>query len=169
MNHLEIAQELKRNQKVFKHLFHGLNREQYLWKPQPDKWCLLEILCHLHDEEREDFRARVQHVLQTPEQPLPPIDPQGWVASRKYMEHDYDEALNDFLAERDESVAYLESLQSPNWDSTLIHPKLGSMSASLFLNNWLAHDYLHFRQITAVKYMYLKASTKDALNYAGDW
>lgn len=169
MNHLEIAAELRRNQKVFRHMFHGLNHDQYLWKPQPDKWCLLEILCHLYDEEREDFRARVRHVLQDPGQPLPAIDPVGWVQSRKYIEQDYDQMLDSFLAERDESVAYLESLSSPVWNNTHQHPKFGPMPASLFLNNWLAHDYLHFRQISATKYLYLRAHSSDALSYAGDW
>jgi len=169
MDHLEIATELKRNLKVFKSLLHGLTHEQYLWRPEPEKWCLLEVICHLYDEEREDFGARVKHVLQDPDKPLPAIDPQGWVISRKYMQQDYELMLKKFLGERDESVAYLESLSSPRWGNTHMHPKFGPMSAKLFLNNWLAHDYLHFRQITAIKYGYLKAKTKDTLSYAGDW
>src|SRR5580704_17419538 len=110
MNHLEIAKELDRNKKVFKHLLHNLNTAQYMWRPQPEKWCLLEIICHLYDEEREDFRARVKHVLEIPAQPMPPIDPQGWVTSRKYMEQDYEKVLESFLDEREQSVAYLVSL-----------------------------------------------------------
>jgi len=74
----------------------GLTKEMYLWKPAPEKWCLLEIVCHLYDEEREDFRARTRHVLETPTDTLPPIDPQGWVGSRKYIHQDYPEVLNKF-------------------------------------------------------------------------
>lgn len=29
--------------------------------PAPEKWCLLEIVFHLYDEEREEFRARVNY------------------------------------------------------------------------------------------------------------
>ena len=169
MNHLEIAQELSRNKEVFRGLLHGVESRQYLWRPQPEKWCLLEILCHLYDEEREDFRMRVQLVLQNPQLSLPPIDPQGWVTSRKYMEQDYDAMLDSFLNERDQSVLCLRGLRSPDWEQTYVHPKLGAMPASLFLHNWLAHDYLHFRQITATKYAYLKAHSTDPLDYAGNW
>lgn len=34
-------------------------------------------------------------------------------------------------------------------------------------NNWLAHDYLHMRQI--IKYQYLKEKTNIDLQYAGNW
>ncbi len=43
------------------------------------------------------------------------------------------------------------------------------MTAKMFLSNWLAHDYLHIRQITKLKYDYLKQLTNEDLNYAGNW
>ena len=43
------------------------------------------------------------------------------------------------------------------------------MSAKLFLTNWLAHDYLHIRQIIRYQYHYLKESTAIDLGYAGNW
>ena|ERR1700761_3813497 len=168
MDHLYIAQQLETNKNVFTGLFQDVSSQQYVWKPTPEKWCLLEIGCHLYDEEREDFRARIQHTLQNPESSMPPIDPQGWVISRKYMERNCQQVLSDFLSERDTSISFLRSLQYPNWDNVYHHPKLGEMPAQLFLENWLAHDYLHIRQITATKYLYLKAHSKTHLDYAGN-
>ncbi len=72
-----IIEELDKNRFVFENLLKNKNEEEYLWKPSPDKWCLLEIICHLYDEEREDFRARTKHTLETPNEPLPKIDPQS--------------------------------------------------------------------------------------------
>jgi hypothetical protein len=43
------------------------------------------------------------------------------------------------------------------------------MSARLFLHNWLAHDYLHIRQINRLKFAYLKAHSDISLDYAGAW
>ncbi len=164
-----ILEELTRNKKVFKSLFENASQQLYLWKPAPGKWCLLEILCHLHDEEREDFRARVQHTLENPEQPMTPIDPVGWVLQRKYIEQDYQTALEKFLAERDKSVGWLASLRDAKWDNVYNHPQLGKLSASMFLSAWLAHDYLHIRQISNTKYLYLKDLTGNDLSYAGKW
>jgi len=97
------------------------------------------------------------------------IDPAGWVTSRKYAEKNYESVLDSFLAERSESVKWLKSLREPKWTNVYQHPALGNMSAELFLNNWLAHDYLHFRQITRIKYEYLKQQAATSLDYAGSW
>ena len=164
-----IINNLERNRAVFNELLQGLSEGETKWKPAHDKWSLLEIVCHLYDEEREDFRARLDHVLISPSEPLPPIDPVGWVSSRKYSERNYTEMLTLFLEEREQSVKWLRSLDSPKWDNAYDHPKFGKMSAELFLVNWLAHDLLHIRQILSVKHKYLSQLTKETLQYAGDW
>lgn len=169
MDHQSITAALAANRGVFEHLLSGLSRENYLWKPDPGAWCLLEVLCHLYDEEREDFRARCRQVLENPEAPLPKIDPVGWVHSRAYLEQDFDARLAAFLEERDASVRWLKSLRDPAWHNTYHHPKFGPMPARLFLVNWLAHDYLHFRQITRLKYGYLARHSELPLDYAGTW
>ena len=169
MHRNTIVTALGRNKEVFNNMLSGLPEGEYMWKPKKDKWCLLEIICHLRDEERDDFRARVQHVLETPEKPLLPIDPVGWVKSRKYVEQDFQEAVNKFLLERNLSLDWLKSLKDPNWESTTKHPILGNMSAKLYLTNWLAHDYLHIRQINQVKYQYLQSVSPQELSYAGKW
>ncbi len=164
-----VISELKRNKKLFKDLLRGLPEEMYSWKPSPQQWSLLEIVCHLFDEEREDFRARVQQVLRAPELPLPAIDPTDWVISRQYLDQDFDAKLKAFLEEREQSVNWLHELEDPIWEKTVEHDTMGPVQAKMFFINWLAHDYLHLRQITKVKYEYLKQSTQESLAYAGDW
>jgi hypothetical protein len=169
MNTNHIIEELKRNKTIFKNLLENLPPEQYNWRFNPDKWCLLEIVCHLYDEEREDFRERVKYVLENPEQPMNSIDPVGWVKSRKYIERDFNAEVKEFLYERDNSVKWLEHLENPKWDNFYKHPKLGNLSAKMIFANWLAHDYLHIRQILKLKYEYLKNISGENLSYAGDW
>ena len=169
MVHSDIISALKRNKDVFNAFLSGLPKGIYEWKPAPEKWCLLEIVCHLYDEEREDFRARLKHTFETPDAPMSSINPPQWVVDRKYMEQDYEEMLANFLLERDTSIAWLEGLQTPAWKNIHYHPTLGPLSAEKFLVNWLAHDYLHYRQITATKYFYLQAHADESLDYAGNW
>lgn len=164
-----IIQNLCNNAAVFKGLLIGVDRETYLWKPEPEKWCLLEIICHLYDEEREDFKIRTKYVLANPEKPLPPIDPVSWVKDRNYIKQNFSEKLKAFLYERQQSILWLESLRKPNWENEYNHANLGKMSANLFLSNWLAHDYLHIRQILNLKFSYLKKISKESLDYAGNW
>ncbi len=164
-----MIDELARNRDVFKALLMNKSKDEYLYKPSPEKWCLLEVVCHLYDEEKEDFRARTKQVLTHPDLPLPPINPVGWVSERDYLKRDYTEMLQKFLYEREESVEWLQSLSEPKWSNTVIHPKLGVLSAWLFLTNWLAHDYLHIRQVIQLKFDYLKQQSGEDLLYAGNW
>ena len=165
----EIIAELKQNLTVFRGLLENLPEEMVRWKDHPLRWSLLEIVCHLYDEEKEDFRARTRSVLLDPNKPLTPFDPQEWVVSRAYAEQDYELMLFKFVKQRKISIEWLESLKDPAWDNSYAHPSLGNLSARLFLSNWLAHDHLHFRQIIKTKYDYLKENLEDDLSYAGNW
>lgn len=164
-----IFDELERNGVVFETLLHDLPEKMVRWRPALGKWNLLDIVCHLLDEEREDFRVRVASVLQDPNSSLPSIDPQGWVTERNYQDQDFESTLDSLIEEREKSVDRLRSLKNPHWDNVYDHPKMGGMSAQLFLENWLAHDHLHMRQIIGVKFAYLKEFGSEPLNYAGDW
>ena len=45
------------------------------------------------------------HVLETPDEPFTPIDPEGWVQEREYLKKDYSEKLEEFIEERESSLA----------------------------------------------------------------
>lgn len=130
------------------------------WKPSPEAWSILEVVCHLADEERDDFRMRVGLTLQDPALPWPPIDPGGWVTARDYASRDLGAALADFLAERERSLAWLggiidagvESGVDPAWDNAARHPAGFTIRAGDLMASWLAHDLLHVRQIVELRY-----------------
>ena len=164
----QIIHQLQANRSVFKLLL--LDKEAMIkWKQNPIDWSLLEIVCHLYDEEREDFRTRVFNTLLTPELQPPSIDPPGWVTQRKYAQQDYGEKLNAFLDERTKSIKKLKALKKPEWDNIYDHPFAGRITAYQLLANWLAHDYHHIRQINRRLYEYLRHSSQVSLEYAGDW
>ena len=164
-----IICELQRNKLVIKELLQNLDCNIITWKPSPEKWCLLEIICHLNDEECEDFRARLMNTLENPTQDFTSIDPVGWVSSRNYIERDFRTELKEFLQERDDSIELLKQLKNPNWENFYPHPKFGNLTAKMFFTNWLAHDYLHIRQIIKLKFDYLSVTTNEKLHYAGNW
>ncbi len=164
-----IITQLANNATTFTALLNSATDEEYYFKPDENSWCMLEVLCHLIDEEVEDFRTRVGVLLENPSEPLPKINPVGWVKERNYIGRDFTTMVQKFITERNNSVIWLIELNSPNWQSTHFHPKLGPVTASYFLENWLAHDYLHIRQITRLRYQYLQKVSQNALQYAGNW
>ncbi|SNZ01981.1 DinB family protein [Flagellimonas pacifica] len=165
----EIIHQLERNRKVFFDIFNNLPSDFVTWKPNTKGWCVLEIVCHLIDEEIEDFRARVRHALDTPEASLIPIDPAGWPVTRNYMDRDFETSVKRLGQEREKSIAWLKGLVDPKWENAVNHPEMGKITAHSFLSNWLAHDYHHLRQINNMRYDYLKENSGDSLTYAGKW
>ncbi len=169
MKIVEIINQLDSNYKVFENLLSINSSEEIKWKHSEDKWCLLEIVNHLSDEEREDFRARLGKILNQDSE-WDPIDPEGWVTSRKYMEKEYLQSLKNFLEERKKSIDWLRNLIVNDWNIKAVHSKQGEFAAYEMLCNWLAHDYLHIRQIIRLKYQMLEDSLKPGeVQYAGEW
>ena len=165
----QIIQHLDANLLVFQSLLAGKEPDEYHFRPDEKSWSILEIICHLYDEEREDFKTRVKNTLISPHLQPPSINPQGWVIERKYAEQNYEKKLEAFLDERKDSIRWLKTLGNAPWDNIYEHPLAGKISAYAFLANWLAHDYHHIRQINRRMYEYLKNKSGENLAYAGDW
>jgi hypothetical protein len=151
-------------------LTHGVSREESVWKPEASRWSILEVVNHLADEEVEDFRTRVDIMNHRPEEPFPSVDPQGWVLRRDYAARPLDESLDRFRAERDRSLSWLKGLESVNLDREKSHLTAARFTARQLLVAWTAHDLLHLRQITKLRYDFLaKESAPISLDYAGRW
>ena len=65
------------NAAIISSLVKDVSEAQARWKPDPQAWSILEVINHLYDEEREDFRQRLDLTLHQPDQPWPPNDPEG--------------------------------------------------------------------------------------------
>jgi hypothetical protein len=130
---------------------------------------MLEVISHLADEEREDFRVRVEYIINRPGEVWPKIDPEGWVTSRNYAGRDFLASLKNFAEERAASLAWLSELRAPDWDKAYEHPS-GPLRAGDIMAAWIAHDLLHIRQILKLHYDSLDVRVGDySLAYAGRW
>lgn len=170
MNSATLINQLEVNAGTTRQLVHGLSRERAVWRFAPEKWSILEVVVHLLDEEREDFRARLDLLLHKPEALWPPIDPQGWVVQREYAEKDLGDSLQAFLGERAHSIQWLRGLASPDWLTKKEHPVAGSMSAGDIFASWVAHDFLHIRQLARIHWEFIRHDAEPhTVGYAGDW
>lgn len=168
MNHQQIVVHLGVNCRVFKNLFQTVSIDQATWKPTADRWSMLEVINHLYDEEREDFRQRLGLILENPQASWPPIDPEGWVIQRSYNQRDLESSMQNLLDEREKSLDWLNQLENPDWQAIHNHPRMGAMSAELILANWLAHDLFHIRQANDLHFAWLTRSVAPvSLDYSG--
>ncbi len=164
-----LARRMAENAAAIQALVQGVTDRQARWKPDPESWSILEVVCHLLDEERSDFRVRLDLTLHRPGETWPGINPQGCVTERRYNEQDLGASLAAFLQERDSSLAWLRSLARPNWDRTYNAP-WGPIAAGDLMAAWVAHDLLHARQLVELRWAMTRAELEPhSVDYAGEW
>jgi DinB superfamily len=164
-----LYRELQNSTEMIRALLSGVTQEEARVKPKAESWSILEVVCHLYDEEREDFREHLDFILHRQNDEWHQIDPQGWVAERRYNEQDFAEAQTKFFSERNKSLEWLKGLANTNWD-TIYTSQFGSMKAGDMYASWVAHDNLHIRQLVELRRMRIENITKPyEIEYAGDW
>lgn len=141
-----------------------------LWRARevPERWSPLEIVRHLLDEEREDFRPRAMAAVAGGEFP-PRINPQAWVVERGYNEAVPEETLLAFAQERAASCEWLATLTPADLARTLTAPDGFAMRAGDFVAAWRVHDLLHHRQLaTAIAALEARRLSAWMVGYAGE-
>ena len=136
-----------------------------------EDWSILQIVCHLADEEEFDFTVRIQLTLDG-SQPWPPIDPEGWATERNYAGQNLEEQLERFGALRKSALAQFSARgwEAIDWNRSYKHEILGKLSAGDLLHSWAAHDILHLRQISKRLYEHNEVEAKSfSTRYAGNW
>ncbi len=164
-----LYQELVDSTEMIRAMLVGIDQEQSQIKPDQKSWSILEVICHLYDEEREDFREHLDFVLHRQNEEYHVIDPQGWITSRKYNEQDFEEMEAKFFAERKASLEWLKTISASDWDTTYTS-EYGSLSAGEMFSCWVAHDNLHIRQFVELRRHRIEMITRPyPIEYAGDW
>ena len=164
-----LFQELTNSTEMIRALLKDMDQEQARLKPSRGSWSILEVVCHLCDEEREDFREHLDFILHRQHEVWHPISPFAWVKLRKYNEQNFKTMQRKFFHEREKSLAWLKTLKNADWNRTYTS-KFGSMRAGDMFASWVAHDNLHIRQLTELRRKHIERITQPyKIQYAGDW
>jgi hypothetical protein len=170
MNVAHCLSQLTANAAAIEQFVESVADAQAPWRPTEDAWSVLEVVNHLLDEECEDFRFRLQHLLSGSSEPWPPIAPQSWVQERDYIHRDFGESLAAFTQERKLSLEWLAEMPGAEWRTAYQHPPTQGLCAGDLLASWVAHDLLHLRQLVELKWAYGRVQCKPfGPDYAGDW
>ena len=163
----DMVHHLTATAETIRALVQGLSDEQTQWRPSSETWSIKQVMEHVYNEERMDFRQRLEEMLSDP--------PQPWGAFRgEYVSvASCRQALDGFLIERKASLAWLETLESPDWDikSQATFGPLDEtiiLSAGDVLVSWVDHDLLHLHQmITKLHAWHEQEVAPYSTQYAG--
>ncbi|MCY3866591.1 MAG: DinB family protein, partial [Chloroflexi bacterium] len=128
---------------------HGLlaevKRHQWLQRPDPHEWSILQILCHLWHSEAPVHRARLHAILERhdpfiaapppPGPDIPPCDDDGYAA------------FDCFQREREETIRLLAALTPAQWSRTARHSIFGLTTLLEMAHFTAQHDRLHITQL----------------------
>jgi len=169
MKYKTLYQELVNSTEMIRALLTGISQEEAQIKPSRGSWSILEVVCHLYDEEREDFREHLDFILHSQDDEWHSIATVAWVKLRKYNEQDFNKMKAKFFRERKKSLGWLITLETADW-KVKYKTKWRTMTAGDMFASWVAHDNLHVRQLVELRRLHIERITKPFdIEYAGDW
>ena len=160
---------LAENAGTIKSLVNNLSDEPARWKAASDQWSILQIIFHLLQTEDKDFRPRLEKILRNPAESWIQLEPREMRLEREDENGDFKNFLQEFLLQRENSVAWLKTIENPEFGNTHQNEQT-KLSAGDLLASWLAHDFLHIKQIIRAHYDYVNhVSQPYQTDYAGKW
>ena len=161
----DITRELTAHAAAMTALVQTISDAQARWKPGPDIWSMHEVMDHVYNEERLDFRQHLQELYSEPPLPWDGARTDGWIKTASCQQ-----ALDAFLAERQQSLAWLAS-SAAGWDLTAaFHTRFGTLSGGDLLISWVEHDVLHLRQMIELLHAWHEQQAAPySIRYAGEW
>jgi len=128
-------------------LVKGISRKNLARSPAPGKWSVLEILCHLCDDEIA-IGWRMRLMITRPGAPIASFEQTDWVRDFKYGKWNVADTLNLFRELRKNNLQMLRLISKDKFDKAHgIHEERGKETLSFFVKLNAGHDLNHLMQI----------------------
>lgn len=138
--------ELARLPVILDALLEGVDASVWRERPAAAEWAPVEIVCHLRDEDTDDFGARVRVVVEGGDR-FTPVDPERWAEERRYRDAEPAAALAAFRERRAANLAFLATVTPDRLRAAVAQPTAGALSGLDLLAAWVTHDRLHLAQL----------------------
>jgi hypothetical protein len=118
---------------------------QWLQRPDPAEWSILQILCHLWRAETEVHQQRLQTILDEDNPFIPSLPPPG--PDIPECHDDGMEVYERFRAQRQQTMATLADLGADDWRRPARHSIFGLTNLLEMAYFTAQHDRLHITQL----------------------
>lgn len=129
----------------------GLPPAVLRYKPDPAKWCILEILGHLADIEIV-YGYRLRQMLADEKPVIAPIDQDAWAKNLGYMETPAPELVALYGLNRHNNVRQLRRLKPADLEKSAFHPEhKKDLTVARLIEQMAGHGTNHLEQIERLK------------------
>ncbi len=142
----EVADLLEMSGQAFASTLDALTPEVASWHPAPGEWCVMEVVGHVIEAEKNGFAGRIRLILGADEPDLPTWDRDGIAKKRNDCARDPNELKQELVALRGPSVQLVRSLLPEEFQRGGTHPEVGRLSVEDLMHEWVHHDGNHLRQ-----------------------
>jgi hypothetical protein len=113
----------------------------------PGKWTAAQILCHLADVDIA-FSFRLRQAIAEPHHVINPFEQDDW--AKPYPHLDPHLALASFIALRNWTVNFLDTVPKTEYAKPVTHPERGKMTFQGLLETMAGHDLNHLAQLESI-------------------
>ena len=118
---------------------------QWLQRPDPQEWSILQILCHLWQAESEVHQQRLRTILAHENPFIPSLPPPG--PDIPACHDDGMQVFERFCARRQATIAMLADLTDQDWARPARHSIFGLTNLLEMAHFTAQHDRLHITQL----------------------
>jgi hypothetical protein len=128
-------------------LVNDLDEATLRWRPIPDKWSMIELLCHLRDMEHMAYQDRYRRMLAEDNPLLPNVDQDRVATQGNYLQQNTRAVLGEFKQLRAETVRILQAAPPEDWSRSGVHEVAGPVTIEQLVNQQINHDLNHLVQM----------------------
>ncbi len=145
----DILEILEQQGRTTFELFNNLSEKNALYRYDPDKWCIKEIMQHLIDSERV-FTYRALRISRADTAPLPSFDQDEFIRNSNVLQRLLTDLANEYQSVRHASLTFFRALDE---EMTL---RVGTASGNLLtvrsIPCIIAGHELHHNNVVREKY-----------------
>jgi len=149
----DLLERFRRGPELVAVAITGASGAELDYAPEPGKWSIRQILCHLADSEIVGV-DRFRRVIAEDNPTIVAYDQEAWAHNLDYSRRKISQALDTFRHIRAENYELLKELPEESFERTGIHSQRGPVTLLDLLRIYAAHAENHARQLKAVREAY---------------
>jgi hypothetical protein len=127
--------------------------------PEPDRWSVRQIVCHLADAELVGA-MRFRQIIAEDHPTLQAFDEKAWAVNLDYQKRKASHVIETFRRIRGENYELLKDLPEETFQRTGIHSQRGPMMLVDLLRIYTNHAEKHTVQLSTVRAAYKQSKAK---------